>query len=151
MRVIREPEERRRFSKFLIVGVIGAAIDFGVANSLTHFASWSLTQAGSLSFLCAIASNFLWNRYWTYPDSRSRHVARQLIMFFGVNLAGIAIRIPVLHYTEPPIQAVISALPFYTPDTAVLLARNATLALAVGIVLLWNFFANRHWTYNDIS
>jgi putative flippase GtrA len=36
----------------------------------------------------------------------------------------------------------------FNPEFA---ARNATLALAVGIVMLWNFFVNRHWTYNDID
>ena len=30
-------------------------------------------------------------------------------------------------------------------------ARNLTLAVAVGIVLLWNFFGNRYWTYNDVD
>jgi putative flippase GtrA len=31
------------------------------------------------------------------------------------------------------------------------LARNATLALAVGVVMIWNFFINRYWTYNDVD
>jgi putative flippase GtrA len=31
------------------------------------------------------------------------------------------------------------------------LAKNLTLALAVGIVMLWNFFVNRYWTYNDVN
>ena len=30
-------------------------------------------------------------------------------------------------------------------------AKNLTLASAVGIVMLWNFFVNRYWTYNDID
>ena len=29
--------------------------------------------------------------------------------------------------------------------------KNLTLALAVGIVMLWNFFVNRYWTYNDVD
>jgi putative flippase GtrA len=35
--------------------------------------------------------------------------------------------------------------------SAEFLAKNFTLALAVGIVMLWNFFINRYWTYNDID
>jgi putative flippase GtrA len=31
------------------------------------------------------------------------------------------------------------------------LAKNLTLAVAVGIVMLWNFFVNRYWTYNDVD
>jgi putative flippase GtrA len=35
--------------------------------------------------------------------------------------------------------------------SAEFLAKNATLALAIGIVMIWNFFINRYWTYNDID
>ena len=37
------------------------------------------------------------------------------------------------------------------PLSPELLAKNLTLALAVGIVMLWNFFVNRYWTYNDVD
>jgi putative flippase GtrA len=30
-------------------------------------------------------------------------------------------------------------------------ARYAALATAVLVVLLWNFFVNRYWTYNDVG
>jgi putative flippase GtrA len=32
-----------------------------------------------------------------------------------------------------------------------MLAKNATLAIAIGIVMLWNYFVNRYWTYNDVE
>ena len=35
-----------------------------------------------------------------------------------------------------------------TPD---ILADNFTLAVAVVIVMFWNFFANRYWTYGDVD
>ena len=101
--ILTDSRERVRFLKFATVGAIGAAIDFGVMNLLTHFLSMRLVMAGTISFICAVTSNFLFNRYWTYPDSRSRHVLHQLGMFFLVNAAGIAIRIPILHYAEPPL------------------------------------------------
>ncbi len=144
------PVERIRFLKFAVVGTLGAVIDFGVANLLTHFAAMPLVYAGTISFTCAVISNFIWNRYWTYPESRSRHPAHQLAMFFLVNTAGVAIRIPILHFTEPPLVRLFEQLHvrFFTPE---FLARNTTLALAVGIVMLWNFFANRYWTYNDVD
>ncbi len=31
------------------------------------------------------------------------------------------------------------------------LADNLSLMIAVIVVLFWNFFANRHWTYNDVK
>jgi putative flippase GtrA len=29
--------------------------------------------------------------------------------------------------------------------------KNLALALAVGIVMFWNFFVNRYWTYSDVD
>src|ERR1051325_9783512 len=130
--IITNDKERIRFFKFAAVGTLGAVIDFGIANILTHFVRMPLVYAGTISFLCAVMSNFIWNRYWTYPESRSRHLLHQLGMFVLVNLAGIAIRVPILHFGEAPMLNVFKSMSFST-ETAKFLARNATLALAVGI------------------
>ena len=150
MIVISNGKERERFIKFAVVGTIGATIDFGVMNLLTH-AGMDLVPAGTISFIAAVSSNFIWNRYWTYPDSRSRRLAQQLGMFFAVNIAGVAIRLPILHFIEPPLIRVMERMNFRAPLSPEFLAKNLTLALAVGIVMLWNFFVNRYWTYNDID
>jgi putative flippase GtrA len=149
--LITNPKERGRFLKFAVVGVIGAIIDFGMMNLLTRLAHFSLVIAGTISFVCAISSNFIWNRFWTYPESRSRPIVQQLVMFFVVNVAGVLIRIPILRFVETPMLAFINTLIWNVPFESEFLAKNFTLALAVGIVMLWNFFVNRYWTYNDVD
>ncbi len=149
--MIHNKTERMRFLRFAAVGTLGAAIDFGVMNLLSHFTAMSLVYAGTISFTCAVISNFSWNRIWTYPESRSRPLLGQLGMFFLVNLAGIAIRIPTLHYLEPPLLRFFEGIFHTTYDTAEFYAKNLTLAAALGIVMSWNFFVNRYWTYNDID
>lgn len=151
MIVINNGKERERFLKFAVVGAIGALIDFGVMNLLTHMAGMPLVPAGTISLITAVTSNFIWNRYWTYPDSRSRRLTHQLGMFFAVNIAGVAIRLPILHFIEPPLIKVMERMNFRAPLSPEFLAKNLTLALAVGLVMLWNFFVNRYWTYNDID
>jgi len=151
MTLLTSARERTRFFKFLVVGVIGAVVDFGVMNLLTHLLNMPLVFAGTISFICAVASNFIWNRYWTYPDSRSKPLVRQLLMFALVNAAGVAIRIPILYFVEPPLLNLFTRFPDLSPNRADFFARNLTLAIAVGIVMLWNFFINRYWTYNDID
>ena len=148
--IITNRQERTRFLKFMTVGVIGSVVDFGIMNLLTKLSSMTLIWAGTISFICAILSNFLWNRYWTYPDSRSRPIANQLIMFSVVNLAGLIIRLPILHFLEPPMRYLfqVLSLSIFTPE---FLGKNLTLAVAIGVVMLWNFFVNRYWTYNDID
>lgn len=151
MIVLNNGKERERFFKFAIVGAIGAVIDFAVMNLLTQTAGMPLVVAGTISFICAVSSNFIGNRYWTYPDSRSRHVTQQLSMFFTVNLAGVAIRIPILHFIEPPLFKALARMPLRGALSPEFLAKNLTLALAVGIVMLWNYYVNRYWTYNDVD
>lgn len=149
--ILTDTKERNRFLKFALVGTLGALIDFAVMNMLSHWAGMSLVIAGTISVICAIINNFTLNRIWTYPESRSRPLIGQLGMFFLVNLAGVAIRIPTLHYLEPPLLRFVESSLHTTTITAGFYAKNLTLAAAVGIVMLWNFFLNRYWTYNDID
>ncbi|MCC7117364.1 MAG: GtrA family protein [Anaerolineales bacterium] len=148
---VKPTKEQKRFVKFALVGSLGAVIDFSVMNLLTHLFNLSLVFAGTISFACAVVSNFIWHRHWTYPESRSRHLVSQLGMFFLVNLAGVAIRLPILKYVEPQVLNLIEKVFHSTYLTADFYARNLTLAAAVGIVMLWNFFVNRYWTYNDVD
>jgi putative flippase GtrA len=149
--VLNNSVERVRFLKFMAVGAFGALVDFGIANLLSHYFDMPLVFAGTLSFACAVISNFIWNRYWTYPESRSRPLAHQLGMFVAVNVAGIAIRIPILHFVEPPLSIFFRSSSPVESISPEFIARNVTLAIAVGIVMLWNFFINRYWTYNDVE
>ena len=155
-------KEFKRFSKFLVVGITGFIVDFGVFNLLIGAVGIQAVSifgivikgaviAQAISFSLAAINNFTWNRYWTYPESRSRALHHQLGMFFLVNVAGVAIRIPILRFVEPVILNWLNASALDLPVTTEFLARNITLAIAVGIVMLWNFFVNRYWTYNDVD
>ena len=146
------PKERTRFLRFAIVGTLGAVVDFGMMNLLTGLFSINLVVAGTISFISAIISNFLWNRFWTYPDSRSKPIIWQLISFSIVSVTGLIIRIPILKFLEPQIQKVLTNInlnlldiPMYT------ISANLALSIAIVIVLFWNFFVNRYWTYNDVG
>jgi putative flippase GtrA len=148
--ILMNQRERGRFFRFAVVGVIGAVVDFGTMNLMVLAFRASLVVAGTVSFIAAIISNFTWNRYWTYPDSRSKPISRQLVQFTIVSVAGLIIRVPVLAVVEPALHKLIE-LTHLTSSTIDLLAKNFTLAIAVVIVMFWNFFINRYWTYNDIS
>lgn len=144
-------KERTRFLKFATVGAIGSVLDIVIMNLLTQLLNMRLVYAGTISLICAIFSNFMLNRYWTYPDSRSRHFFHQLSMFFLVNLMGIVFRIPILHFVEPVMEAAFENMIHLSRAEAQAVAKNATVAFAIGIVMIWNFFINRYWTYNDID
>jgi len=151
-------KEAGRFLKFMVVGTIGAVVDFGILNALMltfrargiSLGMWhpfglvtlngNLTLANTVSFTSAVISNFLWNRYWTYPESRSKALAGQLGQFFVVNIAGLAINLTVLNALDPLATRLLG--PF---------GYNAAKAVATIIVMFWNFFVNRLWTYGDVK
>ena len=149
--ILAAERERTRFLKFATVGAIGSVLDIVIMNLLTHLFSMRLVYAGTISLICAIISNFVLNRYWTYPDSRSRHFLHQLSMFFLVNLMGIVFRIPILHFVEPVMEGAFESMIHLSTASAEIVAKNATLAFAIGVIMIWNFFINRYWTYNDID
>jgi putative flippase GtrA len=152
--------ELARFWKFMVVGAIGAVVDFGTFNLLHGLLQLISPLAQAFSFSAAVTSNFLWNRRWTYPDSRSKPLGRQAVQFALVNLVGLAIRTPIFILAEPAMWRVAAVLlataagslpaglqPRLPP--AHLLGSNLALAFAVVVVLFWNFGVNRFWTYSD--
>ena len=147
--ILTNPVERTRFLKFVVVGLVGAVIDFGVANLLVAF-HISLVIAGTVSFICAVISNFVWNRFWTYPESRSKPILGQLGQFGLVNGAGLLIRLPILRFGEPLLDGLLANHALST-NMQQFISHNVTLAFAVGLVMLWNFFVNRYWTYSDVD
>jgi len=150
--IITDPQERNRFLRFAMVGLIGAVVDFGTANLLTGVIQMDFVWASIISFAAAVVSNFLWNRYWTYPDSRSKAISRQLLQFSIISLIGLAIRTPIVKLLEEPIVNAFANLLskgfFLSPR---FIGHNVILAIAVVVVMMWNFFANRYWTYNDVG
>lgn len=151
--LITNQRERSRFLRFAVVGTIGAVVDFGLANLLTRAFHVPLVLAGAVSFVAAILSNFTWNRYWTYPDSRSKPISTQLVQFGIISVMGLLIRVPLLYFLEPVMERLAEMLGLGFPPLldAKAVGDNLTLAIAVVVVMFWNFFANRYWTYGDVE
>jgi putative flippase GtrA len=148
--IITNPRERTRFLKFAVVGVIGFIVDLGTSNLLILAFSASTNLAQTVSFFAAIISNFTWNRYWTYPDSRSKRLLDQLLKFTIVNAIGYLIRSIVINSLEPIFTRMFTPMhPPLIPPHA--LGFDLSLVIAVIIVLFWNFFVNRYITYNDVE
>ncbi len=133
-------KELERFIKFAIVGAIGAIIDFGVLNLMHKYFGWPLLWANTLSVSIAILSNFTWNRLWTYPESQSRPIRQQLPQFALINIIGLGIN----NLIVVGLSAVFAN---FIPDPW---DYNLAKAIAIGVVLFWNFGANRLWTYRGL-
>ena len=134
------PKELSRFIKFSIVGAVGAIIDFALLNLLRGYLGWPLFWANTASVSAAILSNFTWNRLWTFPESRTRKKRKQLPQFVLINLVGLLIN----NLIVVGLDAVL--VPYIGEPWSYNLAK----AVAIGVVLFWNFGANRLWTYRGL-
>ncbi|MHB8807712.1 MAG: GtrA family protein [Anaerolineaceae bacterium] len=142
----------KRFVKFALVGISGTLVDFSIFNaciSLFHFDS---VVASVCSFSVAVINNFIWNRLWTYPESKEKPLGSQLVKFCIVSVIGLVIRTPLFAAIEDPlIQYSSTLLRSNSSLTPVTLGHNLALGIAIIVVLFWNYFANRLWTYKGIK
>jgi putative flippase GtrA len=129
-----------RFLKFATVGAIGTVVDFAVLNLLILVFGFSKFWANTCSFSAAVVSNFIWNRLWTFPESRQEPLVPQLIQFALVSIGGYVI--------NQTIFLGLDALVFHVWGT---LGYNIAKAVAILVVLFWNFGVNRIWTYRSIK
>lgn len=148
--IFTNTKERGRFIRFAIVGAIGAVVDFGVFNLLSGYFMVPVIASSVLSFIAAVMSNFTWNRYWTYPDSRTKRVSKQLIQFSVISLIGLAIRTPIFALFERIFSRWFDAIHLQVISPK-FMAHNLALTVAIIVVLFWNFFVNRYWTYADVG
>lgn len=156
-----------RFLRFAIVGTTGAIIDMGTliflqATLLPPTSDINVTLATSIAFTCAVLSNFTWNRFWVYPDSRSRSIRRQLAQFAIISTTGGVARTTWVTLAYNPVgyalmPVVLPVIQFFNPGympTGIAEEKLGTLVaqmMGMVVVMLWNFFANRLWTYNDVE
>jgi putative flippase GtrA len=169
----KKSKEVERFLKFSVVGVTGAVVDFSTlivlqttllppADSLGNPLPMNVTIATATAFIAAVVSNFIWTRLWVYPDSRSRSVRRQLAQFGLISVIGgtartiwvretffwfgqtlMPVALPVFYLFDPAYQP--------SPTAEGKLGSIVAQLIGMAVVMLWNFFANRYWTYNDVD
>ncbi len=136
---LRTPE-LIRFIKFAMVGALGMVVDLSILNILHGLVGIHLLVANSISFSAAVISNFTWNRLWTFPETRDRPVHTQLAQFATVSVIGLLINNFVLW----------QFFQILDPHLGTPWDYNAAKILAIGVVLFWNFGANRVWTFRGV-
>ncbi len=76
----------------------------------------------------------------------------QLIKFGIISVIGLIIRTPLFAALENPL--ILELEKSIAPDfflSAQTIGHNVALAIAIVVVLFWNYFANRFWTYKGIN
>jgi putative flippase GtrA len=130
-------KEVPRFVRFLTVGAVGTLLDFGILTTL-KLAGVPTWLANSISFSAGLANNFTGNRLWTFADVAKTDWRKQLAQFTLVGLVGLALNNLIVLSLEGVLGNI-----FGQPQWGYLPAK----VIATGVVVFWNYFANRTWTF----
>ena len=118
-----------QLGRFCVVGLSGYLINLGVYAFLQVVLGVHYLPAAVGSFLVAVASNYTWNRLWTFRGQRG-HVAYQGIRFLVVSTIALGANLLVLYVL---VEAGLGALPAQ--------------ALAIILVTPLNFVGNKLWSF----
>ncbi len=139
--------EVKLFVKFATVGAAGALTHFTIFNVLLQLLRFSTYVANTFGFGAAVLQNFLLNRTWTFAEKRGNTARSQLIQFIVVSVLGLLINMGVLALVRYALMPFWQELFVTQPKTAALVGDNVALAVAIGVVMFWNFAINRLWTF----
>ena len=133
--------ETGRLTRYLVVGGLSTAVDFAVLTLLKSL-GLPTVLANSLSYSAGTVVSFSLNRLWTYSDARSKPIPLQFLQFLTISLCGLL-------FNTGIVLLVTSALNqfFNGPNSSYLPAK----IVATFVVFVWNFVANRLWTFNDVE
>jgi putative flippase GtrA len=126
----RRPASWWQLIKFGLVGGSGYLINLGVFAFLSGNLGVHHIIAAIGAFCVAFASNFFWNRHWTF-GAAGGHAGFQAARFFAVSVAALLINLAVL-------EALVGGTS---------LGDLAAQAIAVAVAMPFNFLGNKLWTF----
>ena len=119
-----------KFLKFGVVGFTGVFVDFGITWVCREKLRLNQYVANSTGFLCAVVSNYMLNRVWTF-QSHDPSVVTQFSKFLLASIIGLGINNGIIYLLNERYK-----VNFY-------LAK----LVATAVVTVWNFWANYTFTF----
>ena len=126
---LRHPGNWIQLAKFCTVGAVGYVINLAVYAVLVRRAGLHYLGAATCSFVVAVASNYTWNRIWTFRGERG-HVAYQGMRFLAVSIVALGANLLVLRGL-----------------VALGLDKLIAQAIAIVVVTPLNFVGNKLWSF----
>ncbi len=131
LRLIPRRRVARQFIKFAMVGVVNTTVDFSVYAAGIFWLDLHYLVANVFAFLAAASNSYFLNRRWTFRSQDPRW-RRQATKYFMVLAIGFGLNELLLYLFVEHGQ----------------LGKFMGKAIAVVVVLFWNFGANKLWTFS---
>lgn len=134
----------RQFIKFCIIGLSNTFIDIGISWLLIFRLSISVILATVISWLVGVTNGYIWNSRWTFKGMGSGQRHELYIKFLIVNGVGLLLNLFIIKsvlfmFNDQPVTN-------SQPDRLHFLIAKV---VAVGCVAVWNFMANKKWTFKN--
>lgn len=148
---------KHQLVRFIVVLIIGAVVDIAIMNVLLwvftnalEMGNEAVTLASAGGFTSGLISNYILHRYWTFRGAERQSVGRQLPVFVLVSLSALAVRLILVSLLFPLVQSGAGSL---ISDTSLIRTVSANFAqiMAMGVSMIWNYYANRRWTYHAVA
>ena len=117
-------------ARFAVVGASGYVLNLLVFTLLVHGADANYRLAACGAFLVAVASNFLWNRLWTFR-AHEGHAGFQAARFLTVSVVAFLVNLAIL-------EMLVAGLG---------LAEVPAQAIAIATATPLSFLGNKLWTF----
>jgi len=126
-----------QFYRFLIIGTFNTVFDFIFVNLLAYFfgvyQGTGLLALNSISFITVVTISFYLNKNWTFKERNDEQNNKQkYLIFFLVTLVGLSLNNFIVYLITTVVGPQFGLSDFVW--------LNVAKALAVGVVLFWNFF-----------
>lgn len=121
----------QKFVKFGVVGFSGLFVDFGITWLTKEKFGIPKYVANAIGFSSAATTNYFLNRVWTF-QSTNPEVMLEYGEFFLISLIGLLVNTFILYLLVSKVK-----MNFYVAKV-----------FAIGVVTIWNFFANLMFTFN---
>jgi putative flippase GtrA len=139
--VVRALYERFRqliheFAKFGVIGLIGLVItNAGYAVFHGEF-GWGPISSTTLATVIATGVTYVGNRYWSFRHRERTHVARETLIFFGLNGIGLLIQ-----------DAVVACNYYILHRSHDKLAEFLALNIGIGLATIFRFWSYRKFVW----
>ena len=127
-------------AKFGLVGAFNLGLDAGLFN-LLHF-GWGVGPLTSktLSMAVAATSSYFMNRHWSFAHRARTSFRREYVLFFLLNIVGLAIALVVLGFTR-----------YVLGLTGAVAMNVAAVGVGTALGMLWRFYAYKRWVFLPLA
>jgi len=101
----RGPRARRvrrlawQFTRFLIVGLVSFAFDYGLFFVLFHYFGVQYIVASTISFSLSLVLNYILTLKFVFTATKGRNIAKEFAIYIGLNIIALGLNQLILFVT----------------------------------------------------